>query len=162
LMRTSSIWILAAATTKCALRNTLTMYVIVNIHSLGVATLGSQCPRRRKGGTTDFTCGWTQMVLQTSCLSVCWRQKDTWLSTGDWTVTTPNGEVIIFRREDEGVLQGFPYIKMDANPKGVALLQTTIRQAYEGYSKNEVEGSILSNRHKHGWVIHLIRTCQQW
>ena len=65
---------------------------------------------------------------------------------GYWTVTTPNGEVIIFHREDEGVLQGFPYIKMDANPKGVALLQTTIRQAYERYSKKEVEGSILSQQ----------------
>ena len=63
---------------------------------------------------------------------------------GDWTVTTPNGEVIIFQRESEGVLQGFPYIKADADPNGVALLQTTIRQAYEGYSKREVERSILS------------------
>jgi len=45
---------------------------------------------------------------------------------GDWTVTTPNGEVIIFQRESEGVLQGFPYIKADADPNGVALLQTNL------------------------------------
>jgi hypothetical protein len=51
--------------------------------------------------------------------------------------------VIIFQSESEGVLKGFPYIKADADPNGVALLQTTIRQAYEGYSKREVERSIL-------------------
>ncbi len=46
---------------------------------------------------------------------------------GDWTVTTPTGEKIVFQRESEGVLQGFPFIKMNENPTGVALLQTTIR-----------------------------------
>jgi hypothetical protein len=57
--------------------------------------------------------------------------------------------VIIFQRESEGVIQGYPYIQAD-DPKGVALLQTTIRQAYdvayERYSKKEVEGSILSQQ----------------
>jgi hypothetical protein len=88
---------------------------------------------------------------------------------GYWTVTTPNvgpfaggrriqdwvqdqgwlDSVIIFQRESEGVIQGYPYIQAD-DPKGVALLQTTIRQAYdvayERYSKKEVEGSILSQQ----------------
>jgi hypothetical protein len=54
---------------------------------------------------------------------------------GDWIVTTPTGETIVFQRESEGVLQGFPYIKMDKNPMGVALLQTTIREAYEGNTR---------------------------
>ena len=40
---------------------------------------------------------------------------------GDWTVTAPTGEKIVFQRESEGVLQGFPFIKMNENPTGVAL-----------------------------------------
>jgi len=35
---------------------------------------------------------------------------------GDWTVTTPTGKKIVFQCESEGVLQGFPYIKMNENP----------------------------------------------
>ena len=46
--------------------------------------------------------------------------------------------------QSEGVLQGFPYIKMGKNPMGVALLQTTIREAYKGESKGEVTGAILT------------------
>ena len=49
-------------------------------------------------------------------------------------------EKIVFQRKSEGVLQGFPYVKMNENPTGVALLQTTIREAYEGFSKGEVKG----------------------
>ena len=53
-------------------------------------------------------------------------------------------EPLVFQREGECVLQGFTYIKMNFNPKGVALLQTTIREAYEGFSKGEVKGAILT------------------
>jgi hypothetical protein len=33
---------------------------------------------------------------------------------------------------------------MDKNPMSVALLQTTIREAYEGFSKGKVKGAILT------------------
>jgi hypothetical protein len=55
---------------------------------------------------------------------------------GNWIVTTPHGDDIIFHREEDGVCRGFPYINMQSKA-AVAMIQT-VRQRYEGFTKRKV------------------------
>ena len=59
-------------------------------------------------------------------------------SNGLWTVTTPEGHVIPFKK-DTGKCRGFPYIEM-GSLDALALLQSvekieTVRDNYEGFTR---------------------------
>ena len=63
-------------------------------------------------------------------------------TNGDWIVTSPSGEDIVFKR-DTGLCNRMPYIDMRENHAGLALLQT-VRKNFEGFTKKQAEKALLA------------------
>jgi len=61
---------------------------------------------------------------------------------GDWKVTTPQGKVVVFKR-DTGVCKGMPYIDLREHQEGHVMLET-VKKNMEGYTKKEIEKAELS------------------
>ena len=60
----------------------------------------------------------------------------------DWVVTTPSGELIVFKR-DTGVCTGMPYIDMHEHHEGFAMIET-VRKNFEGFTGKQVKYAILA------------------
>jgi hypothetical protein len=59
---------------------------------------------------------------------------------GEWIVTTPHGEEIIFHLKTKSICRGFPYLDMHSTA-AVAMVQT-ICQRYKGFTKCKVLNTI--------------------
>ena len=67
-----------------------------------------------------------------------------------WTVTTPEGHVIPFKK-DTGKCCGFPYIEMGSLEALALLMQSvdkveTVRENYEGFTKRDVKKALLARK----------------
>jgi len=63
----------------------------------------------------------------------------------DWTVTTPQGKRIIFKR-DTGLCNRMPYIDLeDLGDEGVMMLET-VRKNMEGFTKRQLDKAVLARK----------------
>ena len=60
----------------------------------------------------------------------------------DWEVTTLKGEVIVFKR-DTGVCKGMPYIDLQDQKEGSAMIET-VKKNLVGFIKREIKKADLS------------------
>ena len=63
---------------------------------------------------------------------------------GGWTVKTPKGECLKFKR-GSGLFNGMPYIDLREAHEGLAML-ATVSKNYKGYTERQVKKAILARR----------------
>ena len=68
---------------------------------------------------------------------------------GEWVVTKPNGEEVIFKK-DTGGCGGMPFLNLRESESAVSMVQT-IRERFEGYTDREIKDAKLAR-----WVQSMV------